>query len=48
MAMLWVLNFSDGRHDLLDIAERADMRFEVVNSTALVLEQRGLLEPIQE
>src|SRR5207245_3535111 len=28
IALLWVLNFSDGRHTLLDIAERAGVPFE--------------------
>ena len=27
MAMLWMLNLSDGTHSLLDIAERADLPF---------------------
>ena len=30
MAMLWILNLSDGTHSLLDIAERADLPFTVV------------------
>ena len=38
LALLWVLNLSDGRHTLLDIAERADMPFdEVVNAAAALL-----------
>ena len=28
LALLWVLNLSDGRHTLLDIADRADMPFQ--------------------
>ena len=43
MAMLWVLNFSDGTHSLLDIAERANLPFAVVRSTAEILYHRGLL-----
>jgi aminopeptidase-like protein len=43
MAMLWILNLSDGRHSLLDIAERADLPFTVVRSTAQQLQQHGLL-----
>lgn len=43
MAMLWVLNLSDGKHSLLDIAERADLPFAVVRSTADLLGQHGLL-----
>ena len=33
MAMLWVLNLSDGEHNLLDIAERADMSVDVPSSS---------------
>jgi aminopeptidase-like protein len=43
MAMLWVLNLSDGNHTLLDIAERADIPFATVRRIALLLEQHGLL-----
>jgi aminopeptidase-like protein len=45
MAMLWTLNLSDGRHSLLDIAERADLPFTVIAAVAAVLERQGLLEP---
>jgi len=43
MALLWVLNLSDGSHSLLDIAERADMSFAVIQDAARLLEERGLL-----
>jgi aminopeptidase-like protein len=43
MAMLWVLNFSDGRHDLLDIAVRSGIPFEQVSKAAEVLLGAGLL-----
>jgi aminopeptidase-like protein len=43
MAMLWILNLSDGRHSLLDIAECADLPFTLVRSTAQQLQQHGLL-----
>jgi aminopeptidase-like protein len=43
MAMLWILNLSDGGHSLLDIAERADLPFEVIRRTAERLERHGLL-----
>jgi aminopeptidase-like protein len=46
MAMLWVLNFCDGRHDLLDIAERAAMRFAVIAEAAERLVESGLLEDV--
>lgn len=43
LAMLWVLNLSDGEHSLLDIAERAGITFDAVEATARVLEAHGLL-----
>jgi aminopeptidase-like protein len=46
MAMLWILNLSDGKHSLLDIAERADLPFDVVRRTAQLLRERDLLETI--
>ncbi|GAA2867181.1 DUF4910 domain-containing protein [Streptosporangium fragile] len=44
MAMLWVLNLSDGRHSLLDIAERSDLPFAVVADAARALRDAGLLK----
>ena len=46
MAMLWVLNLSDGHHGLLDIAERASLPFAVVAAAARLLETHGLLKPL--
>lgn len=43
MAMLWVLNFSDGRHSLLDIAERSRTPFATVLEAAEKLKDAGLL-----
>ena len=43
MAMLWVLNLSDGSHSLLDIAERAGLRFTAVADAARHLQEHGLL-----
>jgi aminopeptidase-like protein len=43
MAMLWVLNFSDGKHSLLDIAERSKLPFSVIERAAAQLETAGLL-----
>jgi aminopeptidase-like protein len=45
MAMLWVLNLADGRHTLLDMAERARLPFRIVRETAALLEQHDLLRP---
>ena len=48
MAMLWVLNLSDGRHSLLDIAERAGLPFASIHKAASLLATHGLLgEPDQ-
>ncbi|MEM7774301.1 MAG: DUF4910 domain-containing protein [Pseudomonadota bacterium] len=38
MAMLWVLNLSDGEHTLLDIADRAELPFRVIQDAATRLE----------
>ena len=46
LAMLWVLNLSDGSHSLLDIAERAVMPFALIAATARLLEQHGLLRAV--
>jgi aminopeptidase-like protein len=43
MAVLWTLNLSDGRHSLLDIAERADLPFDLIFAAASALESHGLL-----
>lgn len=43
-AVLWVLNFSDGDHSLLDIAERADLPFAIIRGAADALLDCGLLE----
>jgi aminopeptidase-like protein len=42
-ALLWILNQSDGRRSLLDIAERAGMPFTVIRSAADELLHAGLL-----
>jgi aminopeptidase-like protein len=46
LTMLWILNLSDGKHSLLDIAERARVPFADVFATARVLAQHGLLKPL--
>jgi aminopeptidase-like protein len=47
-ARLWVLNFSDGEHTLLDIAERSGLPFSQINDAAELLCQGGLLSAIAE
>ena len=43
LALLWVLNLSDGSASLLDIAERAEMPFEWIETAAERLSSCGLL-----
>ncbi len=43
LAMLWVLNLSDGDHSLLEIAERSELAFPAVRAAARALEAAGLL-----
>ena len=43
MAVLWVLNQSDGRHSLLDIAELAGIPFSSIAAAADALREVGLL-----
>jgi aminopeptidase-like protein len=44
LAMLWVLNLSDGGHTLLDIAERAGLPFERIGEAAELLRRNDLLK----
>jgi aminopeptidase-like protein len=46
LAILWVLNLSDGRHGLLDIAERSGMPFEAIRAAADALLEVELLREI--
>jgi aminopeptidase-like protein len=43
LALLWVLNLSDGRHSLLDIAETSRMPFATIRVAADLLSSHGLL-----
>jgi aminopeptidase-like protein len=46
-ARLWVLNFSDGQHSLLDIAERSGLPFARISDAADLLYDNQLLSPAQ-
>jgi len=48
MALLWVLNFSDGTFSLLDIAERANVPFVRIKAAAERLRAAGLLRQLAE
>jgi hypothetical protein len=43
LAMLWVLNQSDGRQSLLDVAERSGLPFTAISAAATRLREAGLL-----
>jgi aminopeptidase-like protein len=45
MTLLWVLNLADGRHTLLDMAERAGQPFAAVRAAADAAAAAGLLVP---
>jgi aminopeptidase-like protein len=48
MALLWVLNHSDGRHSMLDIAERSSLPVEALARAAQDLLSANLLEPVTD
>jgi aminopeptidase-like protein len=43
MTLLWVLNLADGKHTLLDIAERSGAPFAAIRAAADALLEKGLL-----
>lgn len=47
LGLFWILNFSDGQHSLLDIAERARMSFWRIREGARRLEEGGLLREVK-
>ncbi len=47
-AMLWVLNCSDGKHSVLDIAVRSGLRFSTILDAAHSLLQHRLLEELPQ
>ncbi len=46
LALLWVLNQSDGTHSLLDIAERSGMSFDAIRTACGALVEAELLRPL--
>ncbi len=44
LALLWVLNLSDGSHDLLDISEKSGFGFSTIHRAASNLYRSGLLK----
>jgi aminopeptidase-like protein len=48
LACLWLLACSDGDHDLVATAERSGLDFDLLARAAGLLEQHGLLEPLED
>jgi aminopeptidase-like protein len=46
LTLLWVLNLSDGEHTLLDIADRAGVSFEKIQTASQALMEQGLLKEV--
>ncbi len=48
LAMLWVLNLSDGNNTLLDISDRAGLQFNIIKDAADTLVEHCLLKECLE
>ena len=48
MALLWLLNMSDGANSLLDIATRCNLPWAVIKEAVRALCEAGLLKPLEE
>ena len=48
LAMLWVLNQSDGNNSLLDIATKSDIEFRLIFQAATALIESGLLNKVKQ
>lgn len=48
MAMLWVLNLADGRHSVLEMAERSGMPVEIIHEAAELLVTHDLLQELKD
>ena len=44
LSIFWVLNMSDGTNSLLDIAERSNIRFDLIKEAAEILAEHSLLK----
>lgn len=47
LAILWVLNLSDGQHDLLAIAQRSGYPFDLIYRASQLLLGKNLLTPVE-
>ena len=43
IALLWVLNFSDGFNSLLSIAKKSKLSYGIITKAALLLQKKGVI-----
>ena len=46
MAILWILNLSDGNNSLLDISQKSSCGFDLIKEASTILLQKKLLKEI--
>ena len=47
MAILWILNLSDGNNSLLDIAQKSNCGFDLIKDASTILLKNKLLKEIE-
>ena len=47
-AMKWILNYSDGQHDVFSIADKSRLSVDVLHKAAKILEEQKLIMRISE
>ena len=47
-AINWLMYLCDGKNDILDIAERTDLNFDLVSDVAQLLEKNKLLKRLNK
>ena len=47
LAILWILNQSDGMHSLQDIKKRSDLDYDLLLKVADLLEEKKLLSKVE-
>ncbi len=46
MAMLWILNYSDGEHSLMHIAKLSGLKYRIIEQAGKLLEEKRVIEKI--
>ena len=46
ISLFWVLNFCDGKNNLLDISKRSKIKIENIKRVSEILMKKGLIEKI--